>query len=83
MPIIPKHQAITTEDKIAKAFEIIGKIHNKLDADFLKLFLLDICQRYCDKIYETNQLSISSSLKSINTYEVEYIERIIKEFKQE
>lgn len=81
MPIISRQQAVTTEEKLDKILEIISKMHNTLDADFMRTFILEICQRYCDKINEVNKLNLSSSLIGMNNFEKEYMERIINEFK--
>lgn len=83
MPIIAKHQAITADEKLIKVLEIISKLHNKLDQDFMKDFIIDICKRYTDKVNEVNKLDLSSSLIGINKFEIEYMERILKEFSAE
>lgn len=84
MAIIPKQQAITSEEKLDRILEILSKNYHQNDADFLRTFVLEICQRYCEKVREMESLDVlSNAVIKMNQFEMEYMERIIKEFKQE
>jgi hypothetical protein len=83
MPIIPKQQPNTTEEKLDKVLEILSR-SNSHESDFIRTFILEICQRYCEKVREMESLDIlSNAVIKMNKYEMEYMERIIKTFKQE
>lgn len=80
MAVIPKHQINTTEEKFDKVIEILSGMYNKIDADFVKSFVFEICTRYIDKVEEVKPF-LSSSLQSMNEFEVEYMKRVIKDLK--
>lgn len=84
MAITFKQQAITTEQKLDRVLEILSKNYHQYDADFLRTFILEVCQRYCEKVREMETLDVlSKAVIKMNQFEMEYMERIIKEFKQE
>lgn len=84
MAITFKQQAITTEQKLDRVLEILSKNYHQYDADFLRTFILEVCQRYCEKVREMESLDVlSKAVIKMNQFEMEYMERIIKEFKQE
>lgn len=78
MPIEARQQIYSTEDKFAKILEIISRIRNPGEALFIRNFILEICSRYLDKANELNKIA-SPSVTTMNKYETEYIERLIRE----
>lgn len=74
MPIGAKIQAVTLEDKLFRVIGIISTMRNQSDADLLRSFIFDLCQRYINK---EKQFPSTTD----EHFELEYIERLIKDLK--
>lgn len=79
MPIGARQQAVTTDEKFSQVMQIIGNIKSPHERSIINNFILELSQRYITKDKELHGY-ISPSIKAMNTFETEYMERIIKEF---
>lgn len=82
MPITPRSQIMTTEDKLGKVLEIIVTMRNQQDASTIRSFILELCKRYLDKDQELKKYT-SDAVAAMNEFESRYLERILKEFGSE
>jgi hypothetical protein len=76
MPIIPRSSSPTTyEERIAKVAEILTKLHNPNDAQFIKNFIFDLCKRFIDKSKEFERY-VNPQIEALDR---RYVESIIKD----
>ena len=79
MPIAAREQPKTTEEKFDEIIRIINNIRSPQDRAMINSFIMELCQRYIGKDKEL-QGFVSPSVKAMNAFETEYIERILREF---
>jgi hypothetical protein len=78
MPIIPKNQTLTFDEKIERINKIISKQYSEFDKQLLKNFIYELCQRYIDKSKELEKY-VSPQISEMEKYERAYFELILKD----